>query len=133
MPRKPAPKKPKKVLAPWDGYYDADQVRMREEIMEIVRRDNEWRLAGFVQFVIEKGYGAMTPPDKYGRQRTWQQVGADLFGKEAFVNALTAELARRRAARTSSRSERSPASSSFAPPSCSSSGSSPPPADAYSP
>lgn len=90
----------KKRCEPYVGYYDPEQVRMREEIIEISKRDAEWKVKGFAKFVINQGYMAVAPPDRDGSVRSWQQVGRDLFGEEVFNKAVREELERRRAAQT---------------------------------
>ena len=51
----------------------------------------ERMLECFARFVIDEGYGAMTP-----RGETWQACGRRMFGEDRFNAALRAEIARRR-------------------------------------
>lgn len=97
-----APKK----LGPHPGYFDPEQIRQREEIAEISRRDAQWKCEGFAEMVINKWFGAMGPPDRTGRPRTWQGIGRDLFGEEMFNQHMKAAVERRRAARQESQPAR---------------------------
>lgn len=100
--RRPTATKTKPVaLGPHPTYFDPEQVRQREEIAEISRRDAVWKLEGFVEMVIKKGYRAEWVDGK-GRRHSWQETGRNLFGEEAFNAQMQVALQKRREGRISS-------------------------------
>lgn len=95
-------------MGPHDGYHDPDQVRQREEIAAISRRDAEWKCEGFADMVVKLGFKAVGPPERRGgAPRSWQEIGRKLFGEDVFNRHLKAAIERKHAVQRASPEARS--------------------------
>lgn len=61
---------------------------------------------GFADYVVRKGFGAVTPNKINGKPESWQMCGRRLWGERPFNDAMARAIARSRGGKTNTRTSR---------------------------